>query len=110
MKRRVWLIYDLGFDGDYKRLYNWLDEQEAKECVVGGATFEYDFASNGDNRDEMFDELKNIIPVNIDENPSTRIYAITTVQDGIVGRFIYGNRKTAPWFGSNHHETDEEDG
>lgn len=110
MVRRVWLIYDLGFDGDYTRLYEWLDNHRAKECVIGGATFMFDFQIDDEDRDEMFRQLKDAIPVNPDENPGTRIYAITMIGDNIVGRFLFGNRKTAPWYGSSHHEEEEEDG
>lgn len=110
MLRRVWLIYDLGFDGDYSRLYDWLDRIGAKECVMGGATFMFDFQTEDDNRDKIFKELESEIPVNIEENPSTRIYAITKAGESIVGRFLFGNRKTAPWYGISHHEAGDEDG
>lgn len=110
MRKRVWLIYDLGFDGDYKRLYEWLDNIEAKECVMGGATFMYEFHTETEDRDVVFRELEQEIPVDIEANPSTRIYAVTKVGDNILGRFLFGNRKTAPWYGSSHHEADGEDG
>ena len=109
MRQRVWLIYDLGFDGDYTRLYKWLDEIGAKECVMGGATFMFDF-HNDDDKHEMFHELDSAIPINLQENPSTRIYAITKIGEDMVGRFLYGRRKTAPWFGSSNNEDNEEDG
>lgn len=110
MIKRVWMIYDLGFDGDYSRLYKWLDSVGAKECVMGGATFMWDFHTETEDREEVFQELLHEIPVDVEENPSTRIYAITKVNDNIVGRFLFGNRKTAPWYGISHHEVDGEDG
>lgn len=110
MRKRVWLIYDLGFDGDYTRLYDWLDRKDAKECVMGGATFIHNFQTELDNRDAVFNELEQIIPVDVKENPSSRIYAVTMIGDNIVGRFLFGNRKIAPWYGCSHHEADEEDG
>lgn len=115
MRIRVWLIYDLGFDGDYTRFYEWLDSKDAKECVMGGATFMSTFhvAVDGDNervRDQAFHELEQMIPVNMEENPSTRIYAVMQVKGETYGRFLFGNRRIAPWYGSSHHETDKEDG
>lgn len=110
MVKRVWLIYDLGFDGDYTKLYEWLDNIGAKECVLGGATFMYDFRTETEDRDDVFQELEHDIPVDNEANPSARIYAITKVGDNIIGRFLFGNRKTAPWYGSSHHEADGEDG
>ena len=32
MKRIIWLFCDLDLRGDYKSLYAWLDEKEAREC------------------------------------------------------------------------------
>ena len=110
MSKRVWLIYDLGFDGDYTKFYKWLDNINAKECVMGGATFMYEFQTETENRDDVFEEIKNAIPINVEENPSTRIYAITMVENNIVGRFIYGNRKSSPWYGMSLNETENEDG
>ena len=110
MEKRVFLIYDLGFDGDYSRLYRWLDELGAKECVVGGATFLFDFQCDVEDRDEMMAELKRNIPINIEESPNARIYAITKAGDISFGRFLFGSRKVAPWYGMSRNETDEEDG
>ncbi|SFE71116.1 hypothetical protein [Thermoflexibacter ruber] len=39
-KKRVWISYDLGVIGDYESLYQWFDEQGAKECGLNIATFE----------------------------------------------------------------------
>ncbi len=30
--RIIWLSYDLGIQGDYPSLYEWLDKHQAKEC------------------------------------------------------------------------------
>lgn len=109
MKKRIWIIYDLGFDGDYTKLYEWLDRQDAKECVIGGATFFFDFAAQEEDKDVLFQEIKSSLPHDISENTSARIYIIFSVNDVMVGRFLFGRRKVAPWFGCNHQETEEED-
>lgn len=109
MRKRIWMFYDLGFDGDYTKLYEWLDRLKAKECVLGGATFFFDFTTQNEDKEELFQELKNSLPQEIIDNPSARIYIIFSAGGNTFGRFLLGKRKVAPWFGCNHHENDEED-
>ena len=51
MRKRIWMFYDLGFDGDYTKLYEWLDRLKAKECVLGGATFFFDFTTQNEDKE-----------------------------------------------------------
>ena len=109
MFKRVWMVYDLGFEGNYAALYRWLDDIGAKECVMGGATFMFDFHNTHD-REAAFKELEDALPVDLEDNPGSRIYAIISLDDNTVGRFLIGRRKTAPWYGSSHNEPEDEDG
>ncbi len=44
IKKRIWISYDLGIIVDYENFYQWLDEQNAKECGLNVATFELEIA------------------------------------------------------------------
>jgi hypothetical protein len=48
MKKRFWLSYDLGIDGDYDGLYGWLDRIKAIECGDGLASFALDVGKSRD--------------------------------------------------------------
>ena len=52
-KRRYWLSFDLGLQGQYDELYAWLDRLGARECGDAVATFRSD-----KSRDELTAELK----------------------------------------------------
>ena len=97
LETRYWLSFDLGLRGDYQPLYAWLDQQEAKECGEGVATF----CSNM-SRDEIADKLSELF----DDEKNARVYIITKA---LGGRFILGKRKSPPWKGYGEVESDTGD-
>ena len=96
-KKRVWMSYDLGLKGDYKSLYRWLDNYQAKECMDNVALFDRDFETK--NYEE---ELRNDLNKNVKIETSDRIYVIIfdkDTQKGEYAQFINGSRKRSPWEG-----------
>lgn len=93
MKSPVWLSFDLGVQGDYESLYQWLDEHDAKECGDSLAFFSYEY------EDSLLDELLEEIKSAVELTAKSRIYVIREVEGTYKGRFIYGKRKNAPWRG-----------
>jgi len=107
-KSAIWLSYDLGVQGDYSSLYEWLDEHKAKECGDSLAFFNYE------HEKPIKDQLKIDLKDRININNRTRIYVIyrdhaTTKNKGA---FIFGGRRDAPWTGcaSNEDEVVDEEG
>lgn len=102
----VWIVFDLGVSGDYEGLYRWLDSRGAKECGPSVAVMEYE----GKGRavvDFVTDEIKK----NVTVDSNTRIYIIYRDDDDSVhGKFIFGGRKRAPWFGYSMLDTSEDIG
>lgn len=99
-----WLSYDLGVGGDYPSLYQWLDDRQALVCGNGIAFFKMD-----DPENKGFDLLKKELEEHVDLKPGNVLYAIGKDENGkIMGRFLYGKRKAAPWvgFGSAAQEED----
>ena len=98
---RFWLSYDLGLRGDYQPLYQWLDEVQAQECGDGVATF-----VSENSREKIAKSLKRIA------KSGGRFYLIGKNKAGkVVGGFISGGRKRAPWagFAESLAESDEEE-
>ncbi len=102
-KSFIWLSFDLGIQGDYEGLYNWLDTHHALECgdSLAGLDYEYDT--------ELIEELKKDIQEYVRTDKKTRIYLIRPESGKMKGRFIFGNRKNAPWSGYGQHIAQEED-
>jgi hypothetical protein len=96
MEKRIWLSYDLGFSADYTGLYQWLDSYDAVECGNGLASFKI----NIDNPDDIVEILRSEIQKHIEIKKGNRFYVIYNRGDqGIVGKYILGNRKASPWTG-----------
>ena len=102
-KKSLWLNYDFGLRGNYDGLYNFLDSHQARDCGNGLAYFEYD---NPDhlNPDELIERLKTELQTAVAPGPGDRIYVIWRQDEEesaikIKGKFLFGNRKTAPWNG-----------
>jgi hypothetical protein len=96
MKKAVWLTFDLGIQGDYQSLYQWLDTQQAIECGDNVAFVNFEYDGKGDLANQIKESLKNTIK----EDSKTRIYVIWRQKDkGVKGRFIFGQRKSPPWAG-----------
>ena len=98
---RYWVSFDLGLMGDYSQFYQWLDSIHAEECGPGLATF-----TTSKTRDELEAELQGV-RVN---SPRARFYVISKNHDGnLVGKFLAGGRKAAPWSGYAERSSDVED-
>jgi hypothetical protein len=105
MKNRVWLSYDLGVDGDYDGLYQWLDRHEAVECGDSCASFLYTSGNRA-----VSDAIKSELKKSMKLRPRDRVYLVFHARDGkIFGRFVLGGRKAAPWAGyaATEEATDE---
>jgi hypothetical protein len=86
---RYWLIYDLSARANPGDLFEWLDAMEAVECGLFGATFVTDMPWI-----EVVNELTDAA------GRGVRLYLIGRDPDGkLVGKFILGSRKSAPWEG-----------
>jgi bisphosphoglycerate-independent phosphoglycerate mutase (AlkP superfamily) len=96
MKQAVWLTFDLGIQGDYQGLYQWLDTQQATECGDNVAFFNFEH----DETRDLADQIKESLKPAIQEDSKTRIYVIWRQSDnGVKGRFIFGRRKAPAWAG-----------
>lgn len=117
MKRLVFLSYDLGFQGNYTKLYKWLDALKAKECGDSSCRFIYEFKSVQKNDSEeqtlaMIAEIKTDIIANVDFLPTDRVYIATDFywkgNSSINGLFIVGKRKPSnPWDGASGGDVDQ---
>lgn len=107
MKSAVWISFDLGLRGDYEGMYTWLDQHEAKECGDNFALLRYE------HEGELIENLKKDIRDSVEINKKTRIYLIfiSSTTKKPKGKFIFGNRKAAPWSGyaGDNGETDEDE-
>ena len=56
MKKIIYLSYDLGVNGDYPSLYQWLAGRKAKECGDSLCRFVYEFKTI--NKNETNDDTK----------------------------------------------------
>lgn len=108
-KQSILLSYDLGVDGDYKKLYKWLDANHAKECGDSVCMIPFQFAtitqmtSDEDTRNalkEIYNSLKN---ADIEFRLNDRIYVSSDFywkgSKSLKGGFIIGKRKPNPWDG-----------
>jgi len=95
MAQRVWIIYDLGVDGDYEGLYAWLDSNKAVECGSGGASFLIQAPANA-----VFEFVKKSLKHAVTLRSRDRIYVVCRdVRGKWLGKFMFGGRKRAPWIG-----------
>lgn len=111
MKRLIYLSYDLGFQGNYTKLYKWLDTHKALECGDSSCRFMYDFKSvqKNDNENEtksMIAEIRNDITRNVDFLSTDRVYIASDFfwkgNTSLNGLFIVGRRKPSnPWDGAS---------
>jgi len=107
MKKAIWINFDLGVRGDYEGLYTWLDAKGAIECGDNFAFFKHDVS------EDIAENIKKEIEENVEVNKKTRIYAIFRDPETkkMKGKFIFGNRKAAPWTGyaGGSDQTEEEE-
>jgi hypothetical protein len=100
----VWMSYDLGVEGDYEGLYEWLALHEAKECGESLAHFPYPF------RQSLVRELTADLRRKIKLGRRSRIYLIFEDGKGSVrGKFIVGGRRRPPWEGYGGSADQSED-
>lgn len=103
-KHFVWLSFDLGVRGDYEGMYRWLDNKSAKECGDSLACFLYEYSGN------LLNEIKKDLEKNLEINAKkTRIYVIRLADGKMKGRFIFGNRRSAPWTGYAENSSGDDD-
>ena len=95
MKHQVWLSYDLSVAGDYRNLYEWLDNKDAKECGDSVAFLSFDHP-DADPRNALRDELQRSVAL---DGKKDRIYALVSTTGKTRGSFIIGRRKSPPWAG-----------
>lgn len=111
MKQLIYLSYDLGFQGDYSKLYKWLDEHKALECGDSFCRFVYDFKSvqKNDTEEEtraMITEIREDITGKVDFLATDRVYIAADFfwkeNVALNGLFIVGKRKQSnPWDGAS---------
>ena len=104
MKTPVWLSFDLGLKGDYEGIYAWLDNHGARECGDSVAYFHYDYER------DLVQEMKEDLEKNVNLESRNRVYIVWSKGGKSTGRFLFGNRKAAPWAGHGVQEpaVDEE--
>ena len=92
-KQKVWLSYDLGVEGDYEGLYEWLGEQGAEECGDSVAVFSYPY------KVDLARELVRHIKKDVTLHRRARLYLIyrDDATQTLKGRFIVGGRRRPPW-------------
>jgi len=105
MKQLCWISFDLGVKGDYEGLYSWLDTCGAKECGTGTAALHFEW------RSDFLAELKEDLGGNVELSKHDRVYVIWREGAKMKGRFIFGQRKAAPWsgYGVQQPQGDEEE-
>ena len=86
---RYWISFDIGLQGDYAPLYEWLDRHEALECGDSVATLR-----SGSSREQIGRQLAALLK----GQKNARVYIIA-MEKG-VGRFVLGKRRASPpWKG-----------
>jgi hypothetical protein len=90
----VWMSYDLGIEGDYEGLFEWLASHDARECGESLAHFPYPFRQNLVR--ELAEDLKRKVKL----GRRSRVYVIYKDATGLVrGKFVIGSRRRPPWAG-----------
>jgi len=110
MTRNFWLSYDLGIQGDYNRMYAWLDNHSAVECGDSAAFLQYDIPY--EMNDETFMSfLKKDLEESVSFKPGDRVYIVRYIVEKKhpYGKFLIGNRKSAPWEGYGDKSADNND-
>jgi hypothetical protein len=109
-KKSFWLNYDFGLRGNYNGLFTFLDNNEAIECGNGLAYFTFS-NPNKLTLDELIKKITSELAELVIPSPSDRIYLIWRDDSGtstkVKGKFIFGDRKTAPWNGYGNKYIDK---
>lgn len=109
VKQNIMLSYDLGVDGDYKKLYQWLDEKQARECGDSVCMITYPFStieqlsSDDDTRKALQEIYGSLKSSGIEFKLNDRIYVASEFpwkgSKELRGGFVVGKRKPNPWEG-----------
>lgn len=99
----IWISYDLGIDGDYEGIYEWLDSHDARECGDSLAVLSYKYKS------DLIVDLNKDLRRNIKLRSKDRIYIVYSKDGNTAGKFLYGRRKFSPWKGYANLSKQEED-
>ena len=107
MEKAIWVSYDLGVRGDYESLYQWLDQHGAVECGDSIAFIRYEYRESNVG---LIEKLKSEMSESVKLKKFDRVYIVWKDGDKIQGKFIFGNRKAAPWagFAGKPSDSDEE--
>jgi hypothetical protein len=98
------MSYDLGVQGDYEGLYEWLDAHGALECGDSFAIVKYQF------RRKLLEELRKELHESVEFTKRSRIYVVYKADDGSTkGVFLVGRRKASPWEGAADTGASKED-
>ena len=105
MKASIWITFDLGIQGDYENLYEFLDSHGAKECTEDTAFLRFEY------KKDLLTELKKELERRVTINKRSRVYLIypKTASGSHTGTFLFGHRKQPRWTGYSANVTDEED-
>jgi hypothetical protein len=102
-REAIWLCFDLGVQGDYESLYSWLDGHDARECGDSLAWLSYDHSG------DLVEDLKRDLKAAVAIDRRSRVYVVVLVGGKIKGKFLFGNRRSAPWTGYAPSEEPAED-
>ena len=91
-EKHMWLVYDLSFGGDYDALFTFLDQNRAAECGEGVAYFAYSY------QEDLIKELQKDLESAFRPGKD-RAYVMYNNNGKMRGKWIFGNRKKAPWSG-----------
>jgi hypothetical protein len=91
--QRVWISFDLGVQGDYEGLYQWLDGRNAIECGDSVASFDFAYAV------DLPRELGTELVANVRTNQRSRVYLIFVDAQGIRFGWLIGRGQRPAWEG-----------
>lgn len=93
----IWLSYDLGVQGDYEGLYEWLDGHGARECGDSLAILKYTY------RRDLLKQLRAELEKSVQLTKRSRIYVIyrSDRDQRVKGIFLIGRRRASPWQGTS---------
>ena len=104
-EKSYWLSFDLGVEGDYTGLYQWLDNHNAKPCGNNVAFFKYPV-----DVEDTDAKLKKDIEEHVKLKPRNKLYIIRVNEENqIEGTFIFGKRGYSPWEGYGSDKENQTD-
>src|SRR5437762_7382949 len=99
---RYWISFDLGLQGEYRPLFEWLDRQDAKESGDGLGAQECGENVATFRSDKTTEEIKNELTTLLSkQKENAKVYLIGKNEEGkYTGRLALGKRrKSPPWKG-----------